>query len=156
MSAAFSRRLRVVALADDAVRLAIAPTCEGCGACSGRCRGILAGLGADADLRVPRAQLPPGLAPGDELLLEVPDGALARRARWLYGAPLAGLLGGALGALALAPGDGGGRDAVVALGALAGLAGGIGAAALIGARATPPFRFASCPSPQPQATPCDP
>ena len=156
MNEAFTRRLRVVALDAGQARLAAAPTCEGCGGCSGRCHGILSGFGAGRDLAVGRAQLPAPLAVGDEVLLHVAPDALARRARWIYGAPLAGLVGGALGAVSIGPAGAAARDALAAAGGIAGLFAGIALAALIGARATPPFRFASCPSPEPESTPCDP
>lgn len=156
MSEAFTRRLRVVALDTGEARLAASAACEGCAGCSGRCHGILSGFGAGGDLAVGRGLLPAPLAVGDEVLLHVAPDALARRARWVYGAPLAGLVGGALGALALAPAGAAARDALTAAGGIAGLAAGIAFAALIGARATPPFRFASCPSSEPESTPCDP
>lgn len=154
MSAAFGRRLRVVAVDAESALLAVAPSCEGCAGCSGRCHGILASLGGGPALRLARAHLPSGIAVGDALLLRVAPADLAAMARRFYGVPLAGLLVGALGALAMAPATGGAGDALVAVGAMAGLAAGIAGATLIGARASPQISLTAQPSPDQECTPC--
>jgi positive regulator of sigma E activity len=156
MSDVFTRRLRVVALDAGQARLVAMAACEACAGCSGRCHGILSGFGGGRDLVIGRDLLPQPLAVGDEVLLHVAPDALARRGLWIHGVPLAGLIGGALGALALAPAGAAARDALAAAGGLAGLSAGIALAALIGTRATPAFRFASCPSQPPRSPPCDP
>ncbi|MFN7550554.1 MAG: SoxR reducing system RseC family protein [Pseudomonadota bacterium] len=138
----------------ESALLAVAPSCEGCAGCSGRCHGIVAGIGGGSVLRLARSRLPSGIAVGDALLLRVAPADLVVIARRLYGVPLAGMLVGALGAIAFAPAIGGTRDALVALGAMAGLAAGIAGAALIGARASPQFTLIAQPSPDQECTPC--
>lgn len=157
MSERFVRRLRVVEVAAGGTRLEpAAAACEGCGACSGRCHGILSGLAAAERLQLAPGTLPGRLQPGDELMLEFDPSALARSTWAVYGLPLAGLLAGALAGAALSGAPGGWREAAVALGALGGLALGLLWSRLIGAPATPPYRFASLPSPCDAPPPCEP
>lgn len=157
MNGPFVRRLRVVEVAADRASLEPASgACEGCTACSGRCHGILSGLSAAGRMRIARDALPPALAAGDEVLLEFDPGALARRGWRVYGLPLAGLLLGACASAFALPAAGPARDAGVALGALVGVALGFVVARLIGGAATPPYRFASFPSPRNAIPPCEP
>jgi positive regulator of sigma E activity len=157
MSERFVRRLRVVEVAAGRTRLEPAsPACEACSACSGRCHGILSGLVATDRLALSGEDLPAGLHPGDELLLEFDPAALSRRAWSVYGLPLAGLLIGVLIGTAALDAPGAIREVAVALGALAGFAVGLLTARLIGDPATPPYRFASLPSPLDVEPPCEP
>lgn len=90
------RRASVVGVADDAVTLRAEGACSDCGGCGGRCSLFpddQAGL-----LVLPLSRFATAPRAGDALLLQVPEGWLARTAARGYGLPLLGLLiGGAAG-----------------------------------------------------------
>lgn len=90
------RRASVVGVVADAVTLRAEGACSDCGGCGGRCSLFpddTAGL-----LVLPLSRFGHAPRPGDALLLQVPEGWLARTAARGYGLPLLGLLaGGAAG-----------------------------------------------------------
>lgn len=96
---------RVVAVHTDGVELAAreGATCGQCAARSGCGHGLLDNFtrGRRRTLTVPRSTVPADVRVGEELLLGVPEGAIAGAAGVVYGLPLAGLVAGAL----LARGD---------------------------------------------------
>jgi positive regulator of sigma E activity len=157
MSGRFVRRLRVVAIGGATARLEpAAAACEGCDTCAGRCHGILSGMSAAGRLHIACDALPGPVRTGDEVLLEVDAGALPRRAAAIYGLPVAGVLAGSVVGATLVAATGPARDLWVAGSAFAGLCAGLALARLIAAPATPPYRFASLPSPRHAEPPCAP
>lgn len=89
-----------------------------CGACAARkgCgHASLAEMGKPVRLWIPTSQ---PLREGQTVVLDLPDGALAASATTLYGAPLAGLIAGAV------CGQAAGSDTTALLGGIAGLAAG--------------------------------
>jgi hypothetical protein len=154
MSAIDARRLRVRAI--DAARVVLDPVarCEGCAACPRRCTGILSGFAADDGLALPRAALPGVPAIGDEFLLRADIGALGRSAAVLRGLPLAGLLAGAAAGALGAVMQPAWREALVAIGAVAGIAIGLHAATLRMRRQSPAFTLVPWSNPETVPTPC--
>jgi ferredoxin len=146
MNTRAEHRLRVRTIHADRVEFELATRCDGCGACSGRCSGVLSGLHVPW-LGVPRARLPADLAVGDSLLLRADAAALARRSASIHAAALAGLLlGAAIGAL-LAHAGGWPSDPLVAVGAPLGVLGALRLAALYRATSPPAFHLVPLPSP---------
>lgn len=93
---------------------------SGCGTCGGQ--GCSSRRIAELFQRKPRLFLVDSslaLAPGDRVVVGIADGSVLRSALRVYGLPLGLMLGGALLAQALQPGDGPAL-AGMALGALAG------------------------------------
>jgi positive regulator of sigma E activity len=116
------RRLRIVSL--DGTRAVLEPeaACDGCGACAGRCTGVLSRLVEDGPVALDAARLPAGVRAGDRVLLVADEARLARLARRLYGASALGLLAGAVGAALAARSLELPADGATFIGALAGLA----------------------------------
>lgn len=112
------RRATVVAVAGSEVALRASGACSDCVGCGGRCNLFLSDEAGR--LTVPASRFPRQPSAGDEVLLVVPEGWLARTAWRGYGLPLLGLLAGGAAAHALAPWLGLPQDAAVLAGALAG------------------------------------
>lgn len=108
------------------VRSAGPQSCPRCAAGEGCGGGVLARLVSRRHPEVETRGTLAGLCAGDGVIVGIDEGALLRASLWAYGAPLAGMLGGALFAAAALQA----HDALVAAFAGAGLLAG-----LVGARA---------------------
>lgn len=97
--------------------------CETCSAQNGCGTGLIGRIFKSRSTPV-RALNPVRARPGDEIVLGLAEQALVRGALTVYIAPLAALIGGAILADWLAP-SGFTRDAVTAIGGLAGLTAGL-------------------------------
>ncbi len=93
------RAAAVEAVDTTTIQLRLAPTCSGCGGCGGRC-GLFGSHGSGGEtIELPRSCCDDD-APrvGDAVRVYLPSSALLVQARLGYGAPLLGLLAGALAA----------------------------------------------------------
>lgn len=112
------RRATVVAVAGSEVALRASGACSDCGGCGGRCNLFLSDEAGRLSLPLARFRRAP-LA-GEDVLLVMPEGWLARTAWRGYGVPLVGLLAGAAAGHLLAPLLGLPQDPLALAGALAG------------------------------------